>query len=95
MATRLEISCITKSDRFNPHERITHIGGQNRGGSTWKLTQHDAIQGIKNRQWEFYALRGGRIVDVIVATSPFGHEYLKTVDDGEQPDNLLSFPECK
>jgi hypothetical protein len=28
MASRHEISCINKSDRFNPHERITHVGGE-------------------------------------------------------------------
>jgi hypothetical protein len=31
---------------------------------------------------------------VIVAVSRLGHKYLKTEADGEQPDNLLSLPEC-
>jgi len=26
--------------------------------------------------------------------SRFGNKYLKTVADGEQPNNLLSLPEC-
>jgi len=33
-------------------------------------------------------------VDVVVAKSQYGHKYLKTVADGEQPNNLLSLPEC-
>jgi hypothetical protein len=37
---------------------------------------------------------GGQRVDVIVATSPNGNRYLKTVADGEQPDKLLSLPTC-
>jgi len=31
---------------------------------------------------------------VIIAVSKYGNEYLKTESDGEQPDNLLSLPEC-
>jgi hypothetical protein len=31
---------------------------------------------------------------VIVKMSRFGHKYLATEADGEQPDNLLSLPEC-
>ena len=38
--------------------------------------------------------RGGSSVDVIIAKSQFGHEYLKTVADGELPNNLLNLPEC-
>ncbi len=29
-----------------------------------------------------------------VETSRYGNKYLKTEADGEQPDNLLSLPEC-
>jgi hypothetical protein len=94
MATRVQISCVTKSDRFNPHERITHIGGRNPDGSAWKLTQEQAIQGVERDEWRFYTLVRGEHADVIVAVSRFGNKYLKTVADGEQPDNLLSLPEC-
>nr|WP_301538770.1 DUF3892 domain-containing protein [Klebsiella pneumoniae] len=31
---------------------------------------------------------------VIVAVSASGNKYLKTQNDGEQPNNLLSLPEC-
>jgi len=60
----------------------------------WKISQERAIQGIESGEWSFYVSRGGRTVDVIVATSRYGHKYIKTVADGEQPDNLLSLPEC-
>jgi hypothetical protein len=36
----------------------------------------------------------GVSVDVIVSKSAAGHKYLKTKNDGEQPNNLLSLPEC-
>jgi hypothetical protein len=95
MADRHEVLCINKSDRTNPHERITHIGGRNGDGSAWKITQQAAIEGIENGKWSFYVSRGGRTVSVMVSTSRYGHKYLKTENDGEQPDNLLSLPECR
>jgi len=95
MADLHEVLCINKSDRANPHERITHIGGRNGDGSAWKITQRDAIDGIESGKWSFYVRRGGYTARVVVSTSRFGNKYLKTENDGEQPDNLLSLPECR
>lgn len=81
-------------DRYNPHERITHVGGKNANETRWRITQGRAIEGIENGEWSFYVSSGGRTVDVIVAKSKYGNKYLKTVADGEQPDNLLSLSEC-
>jgi hypothetical protein len=89
-----EVLCIKKSNRTDPHERITDIGGRNADGTAWGLTQAAAIQGIENGSWKFYISDGGRHVDVIVALRN-GKKYLKTTADGEQPNNLLSQPECK
>lgn len=94
MASKHEIKCINKSDRMNPHERITHIGGQNPDGKQWKLSQMEAIDGIESGKWAFYVNRGGRVAEVIVAKSRYGNKYIKTVADGESPDNLLSLYEC-
>lgn len=94
MALSVEIRCINKSDRPNPHERIRAVGGVNPDGNRWKLSQEEAIQGVLDKRWSFYVTRNGRTVEVIVAKSQHGHLYLKTVADGEQPNNLLSLPEC-
>ena len=94
MASRHEIKCINKSDRYDPHERIRAIGGINADGSSWKLSQEQAITHIKAGKYSFFVNRGGRQVDVVVAQSRYGHEYIKTVADGEQPNNLLSLYEC-
>lgn len=93
MADSAQIQCINKSDRYNPHERITHVGGVH-GGNRWKLTQPDAITLIEQGKWNFYVSVEGQSVWVIVATSKYGNKYLKTENDGEQPNNLLSLPEC-
>jgi len=94
MAVMHQIKCINKSDRNDPHERITHIGSTMPEGGRWKLTQGDAIAGIELGKWLFWVETGGKAVEVIVAVSATGHKYLKTQHDGEQPTNLLILPEC-
>ncbi len=94
MTTRHQIQCINKTPRQDPHDRIQFVGGVNNDGTRWKLSQPDAITSIESKKFAFFVRAGGREADVIVAVSRFGHKYLKTVADGEQPDNLLSLPEC-
>jgi len=94
MMSKHQVQCIKKTDRYNPWERITQIGGANADGSRWVLTQEDAISGIEAGKWAFFVRAGGREAAVIIRTSRFGHKYLATEADGEQPDNLLSLPEC-
>lgn len=92
MAVR--IWCIVRRDRGNPHERIRFIGGVNSDSERWKMTEHDAIQFIEFGTYSFYVERPiGHRVGVIVAKR-LGHKYLKTVVDGESPDNLLALPDC-
>ena len=94
MASRHEIKCINKSDRPNPHERIRAVGGVNPDGTNWKLTQEEAIRSIEADKYSFFVKVKGQVADVIVAVSRYGNKYLKTVADGEQPNNLLSLYEC-
>lgn len=91
----IRIQCINKTNRYDAHDRIHSIGGVNADGTRWKLSQQQAIADIEAGKYAFYVERpAGHRVNVIVATSRFGHKYLKTTADNEQPDNLLALPEC-
>lgn len=94
MASNVQIKCINKTDRFSAHERIRSVGGVNPDGTPWKLSQPDAIVAIETGKYAFYVSANGKSVWVIVATSAYGNKYLKTESDGDQPNNLLSLPEC-
>jgi hypothetical protein len=89
-----QIQCINKLDRPNPHERITHVGGSQNGG--WKITQTEAINYIESQEWKFWVKPpdAEASVWVVVAVSRYGNKYLKTENDGEDQNNLLSLPEC-
>lgn len=94
MTQSVQIKCINKSDRQNAHERIKSVGGVNPDGGRWRLPLADAIAGVESGKWRFYVSVNGQSVWVIVSVSAAGHKYLKTQNDGEQPNNLLSLPEC-
>lgn len=90
----LQIDCINKTDRHNPHERIQFVGGFNPGTTTrWRITQAEAINYIEKGEHSFYTIVGGDRANVIVAKRN-GNKYLKTENDGDQPNNLLSLAEC-
>lgn len=96
MAGRHQVSCIRKRQHNNPHERITHIGGIS-NGTRWGLTSDEAINGLEAGKWTFYVHQtfNGRLYEAEVeVASRIGRKYLKTKNDGESPDNLLSLPEC-
>ena len=93
MAARVQIHCVNKTPRQDPHLRISRVGGVRLDRVRWKLTEADAIAGIKQGKWDFYVRAGGATADVVIATHD-GNEYLKTKPDGLHPDNLLALPEC-
>ncbi len=93
MAIDVEIKCIRKTNRSDPHERIQGVGGVNSDGTRWYLLLNDAIEGIEQGKWRFWTGGGGKPVWVIIA-SHNSHKYLKTESDGIHPNNLLALQEC-
>jgi hypothetical protein len=94
MAVNVQIHCINKQDRQNPHERITHVGGVRSDSVRWRRTQEQAIADIESDTYAYWVSVANKSTWVVVAVSRFGNKYLKTQDDGEDQNNLLSLPEC-
>lgn len=92
-AQQVEIKCINRTTRTDPHERISYVGGINPDGGRWKLSLDQAIAGVETGQWAFWTTGGGKSVWVVIATHN-GHKYLKTEADGIHPNNLLALPDC-
>ena len=82
------VSCINKTHRMDPHDRIHSIGGPG-----WRITQTQAIMDIEHDASSYYASVNGVSVWVIVADHN-GNKYIKTQNDDLHPNNLLSLPEC-
>src|SRR2546429_8212792 len=93
MARYLRIRCIVKTERTGAHERINAICGLTPDGSHCTLTHEDAVSQVENGSCRFYLEKpADQRYDVIVAMDVRALRYLKTVEDREQPDHLLSLP---
>jgi hypothetical protein len=88
----VQVQCINKQPRNNPHEGITHLGGE--GGGGWKWTREQVIQSINSKTNTFYTYEGGKRAEVAVVNGPNG-PYLRTHADGQWNDNLLALKECR
>ncbi len=90
----IEIKCINKQPRDNAWERITHIGLATPFKGRLRITQQEAVDLIDSEEEEFYVNIEWDRVKVITASSRFNNRYIKTESDGDEPNNLLSLPEC-
>jgi Protein of unknown function (DUF3892) len=88
----VQVTCINKTPRNNPHEGITHLGGT--GGGGWRWTRQEVINSIQAKTNTFYTQVGGKRADVGIVDGPNG-PYLRTYADGAWNDNLLALPECR
>jgi hypothetical protein len=84
----VRVRCINKVSRNNPHEGITHLGGDG-----WKWTRQQVVNSIEEKTNTFYTLVGGNRGNIGVVQGPNG-KYLRTFADGKWNDNLLALPEC-
>lgn len=88
----VQITCINKQPRQDPHEGITHVGGH--GGGGWRWTRQQVVDSILAGTNTFHTLEAGKRAEVGVVQGPHG-PYLRTHSDGYWNDNLLALPECR
>lgn len=84
----VQVRCINKQPRNDPHEGITHLGGDQ-----WKWTRQQVITSIEAKTNTFFTYVGGKRADVGLVNGPNG-KYVRTYADGKWNDNLLALPEC-
>jgi hypothetical protein len=85
----VQITCINKQPRNNPHEGITHLGN-----ADGRWTRDQVTAWIQSGAHTFFTRVNGRRADIGVFQGPNG-PYLKTYADGVWNDNLLALPECR
>lgn len=88
-----QVLCVNKSNNLDPHKRIINIGGAD-SGSRWKRSQRGAITDVELGVYDYFVIVAGKRIKLEVAISSSGNKYLKTMNDHEQPNSLLSLPEC-
>jgi hypothetical protein len=96
MATSVRVTCIltsriatTRTSAFCFWEVLAQTGFVGRVPSSRSCRTSTPT----TRQY-YVQVAGQKIVWCVVATSPWGHRYVKTEADGEQPNNLLALAEC-
>lgn len=82
------VKCINKQPRDNPHEGITHLGGDG-----WKWPRDEVIRSINAGTNIFFTQVGGKRAYVGVVNGAHG-QYVQTHADGKWDNNLLALPEC-
>ena len=87
---RHKVVCVDKRDHDDPWERITHLGGPTFG----VLPTDDIIRQIESGSENYFTLVDGKEADIEIHVRE-GKKYLKTHNDGDKPDNLLSLESCK
>jgi hypothetical protein len=93
MVQEAKITCVAKTDRVEPHDRIRSLGGGHH--RYWEISHERAIDLLEHDRCRFYTCnRQGERLYLVVVTSPDGHKYVKTVADSVQPKHLLTLPEC-
>lgn len=85
-----QITCISRTDRTSPRERIRQVGGAN----GWRKSTDEVIRLIEAGTDTFWVSAGGDRTDVVV-DEHYGRKYIRTEPDDHRQNNLLSLRECR
>ena len=87
------ITAVQRHALGSPQTRIRAVGGVRPDGTRWRMTTEEAIKAIRRGERLYVEKPIGDPVDVTVSRTAAGREYLRTVADGDDPNNLLALPE--
>jgi hypothetical protein len=87
------VSCSQKARIFGEDYEVASISGMDTDGSTWKLSQSQAIAEIESGKEAYFVQLEGSVAPLIVAIHN-GAKYLKTQLDPDIPIILLALPDC-
>jgi hypothetical protein len=85
--TDIQITRISKPERDDRHEHVTHLGDFDRMYPRW-----DIICWIEEGETTFHTMIGGRRADIRVRETK-GLKYLQAAIDGSWNDDLLALPD--
>jgi len=88
-----EIDCVKKWVH-NGHPFIGIVGGRRPDGSRWELPEAVVVSLIRDGSCTFFTDQGGRRADIVIERSRTGWDYLRTLADGFEPNNLESLDPC-
>ena len=89
MATKHEVTSISRTLAPNGLEMISYIGGNGNESRSWKISQQEAITGIENNIWEFFIKQGSKTHNLIVCVCPLGTKCLKIEEECLEPSHVL------
>jgi hypothetical protein len=87
------ITAVRRRAAGSPQTRIRAVGGVRPDGTAWRMTTDEAIKAVRRGERLYVEEPAGDPVDVVVSRTASGREYLRTVADGDDPNNLLALPE--
>jgi hypothetical protein len=88
------IECTARQTRGDA-VRVTVVGGLNLDGTSWSMTEAEAIREIESGRGKFYCDVYGQSYLVVVGTDKSGVKFLKAAIDADSPTCLLRLPECR
>jgi hypothetical protein len=86
-----EVRFVEKTFRLTPWESVTHLLGTKADGSTWRMTYYEAVRRAAEGTAQFYIMRGGVAIQLIVVNNAMAHPCLRAKDDAAT-EILLSLP---
>ena len=95
MGAQIRVQYVSRTSYQEPYARSAEVGGFGPSGVPWHLTLPEAVRGVQESRWSFFVKHAARPREnVVVALTPDGIPYLKSVNDEVFPESLLRLPDA-